>query len=54
VHIQQANKDVDEVNISARKITDRFEKIERVELGSPEVSNGSDRQAVEGAGQQAP
>lgn len=54
MHIQQANKDVDEVNISARKITDRFEKIERVELGSPEVSNGSDRQAVEGAGQQAP
>ena len=54
VHIQQANKDVDEVNISARKITDRFEKIERVELGSPEVSNGSDRQAVEGAGHQAP
>lgn len=44
-HIQQASKDVDEVNISARKITERFEKIERVELEGPEVSNGSDRQA---------
>ena len=47
VHIQQANKDVDEVNISARKITERFEKIERVELEGPEASKGSVRQAVE-------
>ena len=47
VHIQQANKDVDEVNISARKITERFEKIERVELQGPEVSEASVRQAVE-------
>ena len=47
VHIQQANKDVDEVNISARKITERFEKIERVELEGPEVSEASVRQAVE-------
>lgn len=31
-HIQQANKDVDDVGISARKISERFEKIERVEL----------------------
>ncbi len=31
-HIQQANKDVDEVNTSARKITSRFEKIEKVEV----------------------
>jgi DNA recombination protein RmuC len=31
-HIQQANKDVDEVNTSARKISNRFEKIEKVEL----------------------
>ncbi len=37
-HISQANKDVDEVNISARKISDRFDKIERVELDGPEVS----------------
>jgi DNA recombination protein RmuC len=37
-HIQQANNDVGEVNISARKIADRFEKIERVELEGPEVS----------------
>lgn len=35
-HIQQANDDVGEVSISARKIADRFEKIERVELEAPE------------------
>ena len=31
-HIQQANKDVDDVNMSARKISSRFEKIEKVEM----------------------
>ncbi len=31
-HIQQANRDVEEVNTSARKISSRFEKIEKVEL----------------------
>ena len=31
-HIKQANTDVEEVNKSARKISSRFEKIERVEL----------------------
>jgi len=31
-HIKQANKDVDEVCTSARKLTSRFEKIEKVEL----------------------
>lgn len=31
-HIKQAHKDVENVNRSARKITSRFEKIERVEL----------------------
>ncbi|MCW9048270.1 MAG: DNA recombination protein RmuC [Gammaproteobacteria bacterium] len=31
-HIEQASKDVDEVNTSARKISSRFEKIEKVEL----------------------
>jgi len=31
-HIQQANKDVDDVNTSARKITSRFEKIEKVDV----------------------
>jgi DNA recombination protein RmuC len=39
-HIQQANRDVDEVNISARKLSERFEKIERVELEQAEVSAG--------------
>jgi len=32
LHIQQANKDVEKVNTSARKITSRFQKIEKVEL----------------------
>ncbi|VAX07729.1 DNA recombination protein RmuC [hydrothermal vent metagenome] len=31
-HIRQAHDDVDQVNTSARKITSRFEKIEKVEL----------------------
>ena len=35
-HIRQANEDVNEVNTSAGKISDRFEKIERVEIESPE------------------
>ena len=36
-HIRQANKDVDEVQISSRKITEQFAKIERVELDHPVV-----------------
>ena len=35
-HIQQANKDVGEVNISTQKISSRFEKIEKVELADEE------------------
>ncbi len=34
-HIRQAHKDVDDVNISARKISDRFGQIEKVELDEP-------------------
>ncbi|HZV98231.1 MAG TPA: DNA recombination protein RmuC [Methylophilaceae bacterium] len=34
VHIQQASKDVEEVHTSSRKITERFARIERVELES--------------------
>lgn len=37
-HIEQANEDVRKVHTSARKISDRFEKIERVELESDEES----------------
>jgi DNA recombination protein RmuC len=33
-HIELAHKDAEQVNTSARKITSRFRKIERVELGS--------------------
>ena len=36
-HIQQANKDVEDVHISANKISSRFEKIERVELKEEEI-----------------
>ena len=31
-HIDQANRDVEDVNKSARKISGRFQKIERLEL----------------------
>ncbi|HAF44811.1 MAG TPA: DNA recombination protein RmuC [Gallionellaceae bacterium] len=36
-HIRQANKDVDDVQISSRKITEQFAKIERVELDQPQM-----------------
>lgn len=36
-HIQQANKDVEDVHISANKISSRFEKIEKVELKEEDV-----------------
>jgi len=36
-HIRQANKDVEDVQISSRKITEQFAKIERVELDNPVV-----------------
>jgi DNA recombination protein RmuC len=35
-HISQANKDVEEVHVSSKKITARFAKIERVELDHAE------------------
>lgn len=35
-HIEQASRDVTEVNTSARKISGRFQKIERLELGDEE------------------
>lgn len=35
-HIDQAKNDVDEVHVSSRKITERFAKIERVELEAAE------------------
>jgi len=36
-HIKQANKDVEEVHVSASKISGRFEKIERVEIAEEDV-----------------
>ena len=36
-HIKQANKDVEEVHVSASKISGRFEKIEKVEIAEEEV-----------------
>ena len=41
-HIKQAHDDVDNVAKSARKITSRFEKIERVELGSDDTVTGGE------------
>lgn len=35
-HIEQAKNDVDEVHVSSRKISERFARIERVELEAPE------------------
>ena len=39
IHIQQANKDVEEVNTSAKKITSRFSKIEDVEMLEEQTVN---------------
>jgi DNA recombination protein RmuC len=40
-HIGQAHKDVNEVSVSARKITTRFDQIERVEIDDlPEPESG--------------
>ena len=36
-HIEQAKNDVDEVHVSSRKISERFAKIERVELDAAEA-----------------
>lgn len=36
-HIKQASKDVDEVHTSAKKISSRFEKIEKVELQEEDI-----------------
>ncbi len=36
-HIKQANKDVEEVNTSAKKISSRFDKIEKVELADEDA-----------------
>jgi len=55
-HIRQAKDDVDSVGISARKITSRFERIERVQLEAPPPSAAleapEERQAA--AGEEAP
>lgn len=48
-HIEQAKNDVDEVHVSSRKISERFAKIERVEL---EASEPPQRRAVEFGKQQ--
>ncbi len=39
-HIEQAHDDVQKVNVSARRITDRFERIERVEV-KPSTDSGA-------------
>jgi DNA recombination protein RmuC len=47
-HIEQAKNDVDEVHVSSRKISERFAKIERVELDAPEQPK---LRAVDSAGE---
>ncbi len=42
-HIRQANKDVEDVHISSRKISERFASIERVELDHPHVLEDKDK-----------
>jgi DNA recombination protein RmuC len=37
-HIAQAQQDVEQVAVSARRITGRFERIEKVELEGPVAS----------------
>ena len=52
-HIHQAGRDVDEINVSARKISGRFEKIERVELEEPTTTPGpvfKESRALENSG----
>ena len=41
-HIGQANKDVEQVHISSRKISERFMKIEKAELDAPAVVEEAD------------
>ena len=43
-HISQAHDDANDVSISARKISDRFDKIERVELDGTDDSAPKIRQ----------
>jgi DNA recombination protein RmuC len=38
-HIRQANKDVEDVTITSKKISDRFQSIERVELDKPTLAD---------------
>ncbi len=43
-HIRQANKDAEDVQISSRKITEQFARIERVELDHPALLPGQDNE----------
>jgi DNA recombination protein RmuC len=38
-HIRQANQDVEEVHVSSRKISQRFARIDAVDLDAPQVEN---------------
>jgi DNA recombination protein RmuC len=49
-HIDQAHRDVEHVNTSARKITSRFTRIERLELGEGEPESVIDAEAEEAPG----
>ena len=40
-HIRQANKDVDDVAVTSKKISDRFASIEKVELDPPSLEDAA-------------
>jgi DNA recombination protein RmuC len=46
-HIRQANEDTQQIHISARKISDRFSRIEQVDLEAPEALDMPDDQESE-------
>ena len=45
-HIRQAHEDVEQVNISSRKISNRFREIERVELTGGQLASDTSADAV--------
>lgn len=45
-HIGQVSKDVEQVHTSSRKISEQFQKIERVEIASPALSSDTEAKPV--------
>ena len=49
-HIEQANRDVREVQVSSRKISARFQRIESAQLDEPEDAAEPQPRLVDGGG----